>query len=120
VSRIAVVNRLLAPIIFVDAGLSAAQCGHAAQWLYRPPDVLLCGNAISDPYLLLVNLVAPLAAVANGALIWHGLRTRQWSIFTVTATFAFLATSCCLVFEGYVLQHDYGLPLDGVWWLPWP
>lgn len=112
-------HRALVAVIYTYAGLSAAQWGHAMRWLYSPPDVLWCGNVISDPYLLLVNDVGPLAAVCAAALTFRCIKERRWPYFTVTALLTFFAASACLVHEGYLLRGDYGLDvLSGIWWLP--
>lgn len=113
------VNRLLETSIFVYAGLSAFQWSHAARWIYVPPWTFMCGNVISDPYMGLVNVVVPLAAVANVALIYRSRKLRQWSLYTITATLIFVTTSIALVYEGYWLTSQFGLPLGDVWWLPW-
>jgi hypothetical protein len=113
------VYRLLATVIFAYAGLAAAQWGSATRWLHGPPGKLWCGNVVSDPYMLLVNVATPMAAVANVALIRRGLRTRRWPSYTITATLTFLATLGCLAYEGYLLRSQYGVPLSDVWWLPW-
>jgi hypothetical protein len=114
--------RLLATVIFAYAGLAAAQWGSAARYIFTPPPpgMWLCGNAISDPYMLLVNVVAPLAAIANVALLQRSFGTRRWTAYTITASLTFLATSACLAYEGYWLSSDFGLPLGDVWWLPGP
>jgi hypothetical protein len=113
------VHRLLAMFIFAYAGLSAAEWGEAARWLYGPPGRFWCGNVVSDPYMLLVNVVTPLAALANVALVRRGLMTRRWPPYTITATLTFMATSGGLAYEGYLLRSEYGFPLGDVWWLPW-
>ncbi|MDR3637006.1 MAG: hypothetical protein P4L84_24595 [Isosphaeraceae bacterium] len=112
-------HRLLATVIFAYAGLSAAQWGEATRWLHGPPGRFWCGNVISDPYMLLVNVLAPLAAAANVALVRRALKTRRWPSYTITATLALVATLGCLAYEGYVLRCRYGVPLGDVWWLPW-
>ena len=112
-------HRLLATFIFAYAGLAAAQWGEAARWLYDPPGRFYCGNVISDPYMLLVNVLVPIAPAANAALICRASRTRRWPPYTIVATVTFVATSGCLAYEGYVLRSWYGLPLGNVWWLPW-
>jgi hypothetical protein len=112
------VYRLLATVIFAYAVLAAAQWGEETRWLHRSPGKLRCGNVVSDPYMLLVNVVAPLAAVANAALIRRGVRTRWWLSYTIVATLTFLATAACLAYEGYLLKSEYGFQLGDVWWLP--
>jgi hypothetical protein len=112
------VNRLCAIVIFTYAGLAAAQWLAATRWLHAPNDELVCGNVMSDPYMLLVNVVAPLAAVANVAVLCRSVSTRSWPSCTITATVAFVASSGCLAYEGYLLKSAYGLPLSHVWWLP--
>lgn len=112
-------HRALTTVIYTYAGLSAAQWAHAMRWLYSPPGVLWCGNVVSDPYLLLVNDVGPLAAACAAALTFRCIKARRWPCFTVTALLTFLVTSACLVHEGYLLRCDYGLDvLSGIWWLP--
>jgi hypothetical protein len=113
------VHRPLATAIFAYAGLSAAQWGEATRWLHGPPGRLWCGNVVSDPYMLLVNVLAPLAAAANVALVRRSLKTRRWPPYTITATLTFLVTSGCLAYDGYLLRSRYGCPLGAIWWLPW-
>ncbi len=92
---------------------------HAARWLYASPGVLWCGNVVSDPYLFLVNVIAPLAAVCTASLAWRSIRARCWSTLSAAALVVFLATSTGLATEGILLQRDYGIDiLCGVWWLP--
>ncbi len=112
-------HRLLATFIFAYAGLFAVQYGEAIRWLHAPPGTLWCGNVILDPYMLLVNVVAPLAAVANVALVLRSLEARRWPAYTITATLTFVATLVCMAYEGYVLRSEYNCPLSDVWWLPW-
>jgi hypothetical protein len=112
------VYRLLATVIFAYAGFSAAQWGQATRWLHGRHG-LWCGNVVGDPYMLLVNVAAPLAAVADLALIRRSLQTRRWPPYTITASLTFVATSGWLAYEGYLLRSEYGVPLGDVWWLPW-
>lgn len=114
------VYRLLATVDFAYAGLAAAQWGSASRYIFipPPPDKWLCGNAISDPYMLLVNVVGPLAAVANVVLLRRSVGTRRWPAYSITASLTFLTTSACLAYEGYWLTAEFGLPLGDVWWLP--
>ncbi len=111
-------HRLLATLSFVYAGLSAVHWGAATHWLYGPPGDLCCGNAVSDPYMLLVNILAPLAAAANVSLVHVALKSSRWPPYTVMATLAFVVTSGCLDYEGHLLEFWYGVPLGDVWWLP--
>jgi hypothetical protein len=112
-------HRTLNTVIYIYAGLSLAQWGHAMRWVYAPPKVLWCGNVFSDPYLLLVNDIGPLAAACAAALTLRCIKARRWPCLTVTALLTFCATSACLVHEGYLLQCDYGINvLSGIWWLP--
>jgi hypothetical protein len=111
---------MLMTVIYIYAGLSVAQWGHAMRWLYAPPRILWCGNLVSDPYLFLVNDAGPLAAACAASLIVRSIKARSWSCFTIAALLAFLATSACLAYEGYLLQSEFGMPvLTGIWWLPW-
>jgi hypothetical protein len=112
-------RRALIIAIYVYAGLSVVQWGHAMWWLYCPPDGFWCGNVISDPYLLLVNAIGPLAAECAAALTIQCIKARCWPYFTAAALVTFDATSACLVHEGYLLRSDYGMDvLSGIWWLP--
>ncbi len=109
----------LAAIVHAYAGLSLAQWGHATRWLHASPSVLWCGNVVSDPYLFLVNIIAPLAAACTALLARRCIRTRRWSAVMAAALVVFLVTSAGLIFEGSSLQRDYGIDiLGGVWWLP--
>lgn len=111
-------NRLLATVIFAYAGLSAAQWRHATRWLYASQGVLWCGNAVSDPFTLLVNVVCPLAAMCAAVLARRCIMARRWSFFSFTALLAFVATSACLAYECNLLGR-YGLAIGRVWWAPW-
>jgi hypothetical protein len=112
------VHRILATVVFAYAGLAAAQWGEATRWLHGPPGRLWCGNVVSDPYMLLVNVGAPLAAIANVALVRRGLKARRWPAYTITAALTFVATPSGLAHEGYLLRSQYGVPHGDVWWLP--
>jgi hypothetical protein len=112
------VHRLLATFIFAYAGLSAAWWGHVTRLLHAPHSGLWCGNVISDPYMLLVNVAAPLAAVADVALVRRDVKTRRWPARTITASLTFVVTSGGLAYAGYLLHTEYGLPLGDIWWLP--
>jgi hypothetical protein len=111
------VHRLLATFIFAYAGLSAAWWGQVTR-VRAQPGRFWCGNIISDPYMLLVNVVAPLAAVALVGLVRRALKTRRWPAYTMTSLFTFVVTSGGLAYAGYLLRTEYGLPLGDVWWLP--
>lgn len=108
--------RLLATGFFAYAVLAAAHWGEASLLLHGS---LRCGNAVSDPYMQLVNVWTPLAAVANAALVHRGVKSRRWPMNTIAATLAFMATSGGLAYEGYLLSSEYWVPLGDVWWLPW-
>jgi len=109
-------HRLLAAVIFAYAILSAAQWGHATWWLHAPHGGLWCGNVVSDPFALLINVVGPLAAGCAAVLARRCVAARRWPHFAVTALLTFAVTSACLAYEAHVL-HDYGLPLGRIWWL---
>lgn len=111
-------HRLLATAIYAYAGLSAAQWGHATRYLHAPPDVFICGNAISFPFELLVNVIGPLAALCAAVLARWCIRSHRWPCFAITALLTFAGTSACLAYESYVLDC-YGLEMGYVWWLPW-
>lgn len=118
-NRIPSMRRLLATLVFAHAGLSAAQWAWAAGWLHGSRGPLGCGNVISDPYMLLVNVGAPLAMMAIVVLICRSLKVGRWPGSTIAALLTFVATSGCLALEGYLLISRYGVPLGDVWWLPW-
>jgi hypothetical protein len=109
--------RALAVAIFVYAGLSAALWGDATRWLYGPPQGFWCGNVISDPFALLVNVVGPLAAVCAAILAGWCIKARRWPRLAVTALLTFGVTSACLAYESHVLGL-YGFEIGRVWWLP--
>jgi hypothetical protein len=112
-------NRFLATSLFVYAILAASQWRNATQWLYAPPGRLTwCGNAVSDPFGLLVNVVVPLAAIGAAALILRYFKARHWPIYGITALISFTITTTGLVYEASVL-HDYGIPIGRVWWILW-
>jgi hypothetical protein len=111
-------RRLLASAIFAYAGLSAAQWGHARRWLHAPPCVLWCGNVVSDPFLLLVNVAGPLAAACAAVLIRRCVKDRRWPGYAPAALFTFAVTSACLACEAHTLG-GYGILIGRVWWLPW-
>jgi hypothetical protein len=111
-------HRLLATAIFAYAGLSAAQWGHAARWLYAPPGLLWCGNVVSEPYSILVKVVGPLAAICSAVLARRCILARRWPCYSVTALLTFAATSACLAYESHILGL-YGLEIGRIWWAPW-
>jgi hypothetical protein len=111
-------HRLLATAIFAYAGLSAAQWGHATRWLHAPPDVLWCGNVVSDPFTRIVNVHVPLAAAASFVLVRRCIKVRRWPCYAVTALLAFVVTSACLAYEAHFLG-EYGFEFGRIWWLPW-
>ncbi len=111
-------HRLLASAVFAYAGLSAAQWGYATRWLYGPPGLLWCGNAVSDPFTLLVNVVGPLAASCAAVLVRRCVKARRWPSSAVTALLTFAVTSVCLGYEAHVLGR-YGIEIGRIWWLPW-
>ena len=112
-------RRLPTTAIFAYAVLSAAQWGHAARWLYAPPGKLWCGNVVSDPFMLLVNLVCPLAAVCAVVLVLQCVKSRRWPCFEIMALLTFVLTAACLVSEWRTLRSEFGVPLGRIWWLPW-
>jgi hypothetical protein len=110
--------RLFGLVIFAYAGISAALWGHVTSWLRPPSRELRCGNAITDPFGLLVNVVGPAAAVCAGLLVRRCIKARRWTSHAVTALFTFAITSACLAYEAHMLGQ-YGLEIGTVWWLPW-
>jgi hypothetical protein len=112
-------QRRLATAIFAYAGLSAALWGHATRWLNSTTAGLWCGNVVSDPYMFLVNVVGPLAAVCAVVLVQWCVKLHRWPCFAIAALLTFAVTSACLVYEGQLLQGEYGMPLGRIWWLPW-
>jgi NADH:ubiquinone oxidoreductase subunit 2 (subunit N) len=110
--------RALAVAIFAFAGLSAALWAVAMRWLYASPYSLWCGNVISDPFALLVNVVGPLAAACAVILAGGCIKARRWPRLAVAALITFVITSACLAYEHHVLGL-YGLETGRVWWLPW-
>ena len=110
--------RLLGIVLFVHAGLSAAQWGLAAWWLDETHDLLWCGNAIGDPYIGLVNGVTPLTSVCAIDLMRRCIKQHRCSGFAILALLTFAATLAGLAFEGRFLQREGGIDLGRVWWLP--
>ena len=104
--------------IFCYALLSAAQWRHAAWRLYTPHELLWCGNVISDPYMFLVNVVGPAAAVCAAILVRRCVQSRRWPVLANLALLAFALTSAGLIYEGRLL-HEGGLPLGRILWLAW-
>ncbi len=111
-------HRLLATAIFAYAGVSAAQWGHVTRCLNAPPGRLMCGNVVSDPFTLLVNVATPAAAVCAIVLAKRCFKTRRWPHYAITAILTFVATSACLAYEASIFGH-YGLEVGRIWWLPW-
>src|SRR4051812_22689177 len=62
--RYEVVARTLAWAIVVFSWLTAAEVSDAAWWIYEPHGKLWCGNVVSDPLYLELNLLVPLAFVS--------------------------------------------------------
>ena len=110
-------HRFLGTTLFAYVGLSAAQWGHAKRWLNAPPGVPWCGNAVTDPFSWLVNVVGPLAAACAIILLRRCVKACRWPSYAVTALLAFVATTGGLVYEARLLSR-YGLEI-GVWWLSW-
>ena len=111
-------HRLLATAIFAYPSLAAAQWHHATRWLYASLGVLWCGNAVSDPLTVLVNVVCPLAAICAAVPYRRSIMTHHWPCYSVTALLSFVASSACLAYECHVLGL-YGLAIGRVWWAPW-
>lgn len=111
-------HRLLATAIYAYAGLAAAQWGQASRWLFAPPGKGWCGNVVSDPYGLIVNVVGPLAAACGTALTRRCIKARRWPAYAVTALITFAVTSIFLGYEAHFLGR-YGIMIGRIWWLPW-
>lgn len=112
-------KRSLEAVIFGYAVLSAACWGDAARWVYGKSDGLWCGNVVSDPYRLLVEYVAPWAAVCVGVLGARAVKRRRWEGIEVAAMLAFVVTSAGLVWEAGVLEGRLGIELGPYWWQVW-
>jgi hypothetical protein len=113
-------RRTLAAAIFTYAAISVAIWVTSARLIYLPRDGFgICGNAISDPFALLVNIVGPMAAACAVLLVGRCIRIRRWPRIGVAALATFVVTSACLAYEGLVLFPLYGLEIGRVWWLPW-
>jgi hypothetical protein len=106
------VPRFLALAIFAYARLSVAQWCSVIQLFHGPADELRSGNVISDPQMLLVNVLGPVAGAANVALVGACMKSRRWPAFVILASFTFAFTPDLLAYEGYRVTHDRGLPLD--------
>lgn len=76
-----------------------------------------CGNAVGDPYGMLVKYVVPVSATCAAAIARRGLRERRWGCREVAGLVAFAATSACLLAEGRLLVRS-GFELGRIWWLP--
>ena len=111
-------QRLFSIVTFAYAGLAAMQWRYATRWLEASPGVLWCGNAVSDPYWLLVSVVGPLSALCTAVLITRCVKSRRWPSHAVTALVTFMVTSGGLVYESLILS-SYGILVDRIWWLPW-
>jgi hypothetical protein len=109
----------LPSILFAFAGLAAAQWRSACHYLYEPPPPgsWYCGNAVSDPYGLLVKYAVPVSAICAAAIARRCLRERRWGCREVAGLVAFAATSACLLAEGRLLVR-YGFEFGRIWWLP--
>ena len=104
--------------IFGFIALAESQWGYVVRFLAAHEDGFWCGNALSDPFLLLVNVGGPYIAAYSALLAWGCFRHRRWPILVVVAFLLFLATTAGLAWEGLLLQRDYGIIiLDRVWWL---
>jgi hypothetical protein len=98
--------------------LAAAQWGFAAGWIYGTHEDLWCGNVISDPYLFLMNVVTPMAAVFGVCLVWERMRTRRWSLLAGFCLSLFVVTTAALIYESWWLEDYFGFSLlRCVWWI---
>ena len=97
---------------------TAALWRDAAWWIYAPHGLLWCGNVVSDPYMILVNVVGPAAAVCAATLVRRCVLSRRWPWAAISALLAFALTTGWLVYEDRLLQ-EVGFPRSRIWWLPW-
>ncbi len=108
----------LESFVVAYAILSAVQWRHSARWLYEPPVWGYCGNIVSDPFTLLINIPGPIAGCCVAGLMYHCLNRRRWPWDAVAASVLFVVASAGLACEVSVLD-DYGFELGRIWWLPW-
>jgi hypothetical protein len=77
------------------------------------------GHDVSDAFLFLANVGAPLATGCAVVLTYGCIRRKHWPNLAVFALLVFLATSAGLGGEGILLERDYGVDVaTGIWWLP--
>ncbi|HEU5115089.1 MAG TPA: hypothetical protein VFT74_00280 [Isosphaeraceae bacterium] len=107
-------DRPLATVIFGYAGLCAALWWLASRAMVGGH---WCGNMMTDPLGLMINVGAPVALYCSVVLSLFCLRDRHWPRFAVFAFMAFLTASAGLAIETKMLA-DYGLEIASVWWLP--
>jgi hypothetical protein len=80
---------------------------------------LWCGNAITDPFLFLVNNLMPIVLLCMAALIGRRTQARRRPLLPITILPLFLGTTLTLILEFFWLR-DSGLDLARcVWWIRW-
>jgi hypothetical protein len=106
-------------MVYGYLGLAVAHWTGTARLLHDPPRGLWCGNVVTDPYLLLMNRLAPIVAVCVIATLVRRIQARRRPYLAPMILPAFFGITAGLVYEAYWLL-EYDFPLHGsVWWFPW-
>jgi hypothetical protein len=112
------IYRANSALIFGYAAMAVLQWANLMCLTGASQSELLCGNAIADPYLYVVDYFAP-TAVSATLLARRCIKTCHWPYLAITALLVFTVTSGCLAYEGYLLEQQYGLDIrPGIIWWP--
>ena len=110
--------RSFAWIIVVFALLAAALLRDAAWWLFEPHEFLWCGNVVSDPLRIELNIWLPLAWGCGLGMSRRCLISHRWPLLCQFAIVLLLATTIILLAMPRFLETEYGIPRCRIWWLP--
>jgi hypothetical protein len=110
------VERALAWTVKAYFGLAVVHWWSVALVMDTPP--AWCGNVITDPLMLLLNKVGPVAGLCVGILLWRGVKRRRRPGLPLWIPPVFFGTLAALINE-VIWLLDYGLDLSrSIWWLP--
>jgi len=106
--------------VYAYAGLSVLHWSGVRQQLNYKGG-LWCGNVISDPLLILLNWVGPLAALCLVALTLRAIECRRRPLLPIMLVPLFVGTTAALLWEVAWLRDEYGFPdlMNSIRWLQW-
>ena len=116
--RYEIVARTLAWAIVVFAWLTAAAASVVAGRIFAPHHGLMCGNVISDPLGIWLNLLVPLAFVSALGVSRLCVKSQRWPLICQFSIILFAATLLGLLKATRFFSLEYGLPMGRIWWLP--